>query len=63
MFSIIYSLMEILVVIVPILLSLAFIALIERKVIDSIQRRDAPNVVGYYGVLQAFSDAVKLIVK
>jgi len=55
--------MEILVVIVPILLSLAFIALIERKVIDSIQRRDAPNVVGYYGVLQAFSDAVKLIVK
>lgn len=43
---------EIIFVLVPILLSIAFITVIERKVIGSIQRRIGPNVVGYYALLQ-----------
>lgn len=58
-----YNFLLILIVIVPILLSVAFITIIERKVIGSIQRRIGPNVVGYYGVLQPFADALKLVVK
>ena len=61
--SVIYSLAEVIVVLVPILLSVAFMTIIERKVMASIQRRVGPNVVGVYGVLQPFSDALKLIVK
>ena len=55
--------LEILIVLVPTLLSVAFITIIERKVMASIQRRIGPNVVGYYGVLQPFADALKLVVK
>ena len=61
--SVIYSIAEVVVVLVPILLSVAFMTIIERKVMASIQRRVGPNVVGVYGVLQPFSDALKLIVK
>ena len=57
------SLVEILIVIVPILLSIAFMTIIERKVLGSMQRRVGPNKVGYYGILQPFSDALKLVVK
>lgn len=63
MFAYIYSLIEVLVVLVPILLSVAFITVIERKVIAAIQRRVGPNMVGFYGVLQPFADALKLVVK
>lgn len=47
-----YSFIEVLVVLIPILLSVAFITIIERKVLAAIQRRVGPNTVGYYGVLQ-----------
>lgn len=63
MFIYIYSLVEVLVVLVPILLSVAFITVIERKVIAAIQRRVGPNIVGFYGILQPFADALKLVVK
>lgn len=49
---ILFNFLEILIVVVPTLLSVAFITIIERKVIARIQRRVGPNVVGYYGVLQ-----------
>ena len=59
----IVSLILVLIVLVPMLLSVAFITIIERKVMGSMQRRVGPNVVGYYGVLQPFADALKLVVK
>lgn len=49
------DLLQVLVVLVPILLAVAFITVIERKVMGSIQRRVGPNKVGYYGVLQPFN--------
>lgn len=63
MFSVLYNLIEIFIVLVPILLAVAFITIIERKVMGSMQRRIGPNIVGYYGILQPFADALKLVVK
>jgi NADH-ubiquinone oxidoreductase chain 1 len=48
---------------VPILLSVAFVTIAERKTMASMQRRLGPNIVGYYGLLQAFADALKLLLK
>lgn len=48
---------------VPVLLSVAFLTLVERKVMAAMQRRRGPNVVGIFGLLQPFADAAKLIVK
>ena len=54
---------NILSVVVPILLSVAFMTIIERKILAAMQRRLGPTDVGYFGVLQPFSDALKLILK
>ena len=61
--NLLLSLIDVLVVILPILLSVAFMTIIERKQLAAHQRRVGPNIVGYYGILQPFSDALKLILK
>ena len=59
----IISVVEGLLVIVPALLTVAFVTISERKTMASMQRRLGPNIVGYYGLLQAFADALKLLLK
>jgi len=49
--------------VVPALLIVAFVTIAERKTMASMQRRLGPNIVGYYGLLQAFADALKLLLK
>src|SRR6202051_1778589 len=61
--NILINLIDVLVVLLPILLSVAFMTIIERKQLGAHQRRVGPQVVGYYGILQPFSDALKLILK
>jgi NADH-quinone oxidoreductase subunit H len=57
------NLIKILIVVLPMLIAIAYLTLIERKVISSIQRRKGPNTVGFFGLLQPFADALKLIIK
>lgn len=57
------NLIDVLAVLLPVLLSVAFMTIIERKQLAAHQRRVGPNTVGYYGVLQPFADALKLILK
>ena len=63
MLSILYLVLESIAVILPILLAVAWMTILERKVLAATQRRVGPNSVGYYGILQPFSDALKLIIK
>jgi NADH-quinone oxidoreductase subunit H len=56
-------LIKILIIIVPLLISVAYFTLAERKILGAIQRRKGPNVVGVYGLLQPLSDGFKLFVK
>lgn len=48
------SIIEVLMVLVPALLSVAYVTVAERKTMASMQRRIGPNFVGYMGTLQAF---------
>jgi len=57
------SLNIILILFLPLLILIAFYTLAERKVMASIQRRQGPHVVGFWGLLQPIADGVKLILK
>jgi NADH:ubiquinone oxidoreductase subunit H len=57
------SIIEVILVLVPVLLAVAYVTVAERKTMASMQRRLGPNIVGYYGLLQAFADALKLLLK
>ncbi|MDC1047697.1 NADH-quinone oxidoreductase subunit NuoH [Alphaproteobacteria bacterium] len=54
---------QILAVLMPVLISVAFLVYAERKVLALIQLRRGPNVVGPFGILQSFADALKLLTK
>ena len=54
---------EIVAILVPLLLAIAYLTLAERKVIAAMQLRKGPNVVGPFGLLQPIADGLKLLVK
>ena len=60
---ILITLLKILIIVVPLLISVAYFTLAERKILGAIQRRRGPNVIGVYGLLQPLSDGFKLLVK
>jgi NADH-quinone oxidoreductase subunit H len=58
-----YLILKILSIVIPLLISVAYFTLAERKILGAIQRRRGPNVVGAFGLLQPLSDGLKLFVK
>lgn len=57
------SLISFIVQLIPILISIAMLTLLERKLLGSMQRRLGPNTTGIYGILQPISDGLKLVIK
>ncbi len=54
---------EVLAVVVPLLIAVAYLTYAERKVLAMAQLRKGPNVVGWFGLLQPIADALKLLMK
>jgi NADH:ubiquinone oxidoreductase subunit H len=50
-------------VLVPVLLTVALLTLMERKMMATLQRRRGPNIIGFFGLLQPFADGLKLLTK
>nr|YP_850989.1 NADH dehydrogenase subunit 1 [Xenoturbella bocki]ABG54257.1 NADH dehydrogenase subunit 1 [Xenoturbella bocki] len=48
---------------IPLLVGVAFLVLVERKLLGYAQNRKGPNIVGPWGILQTIADGVKLIIK
>lgn len=54
---------QILLIVVPLLVALAFLLYADRKIWAAVQLRRGPNVVGFYGLMQSFADFLKYITK
>ena len=56
-------LLRIITIVLPLLIAVAYLTLLERKVMASMKQRRGPNVVGIYGLLQPLADGLKLLLK
>merc|ERR1712048_1035571 len=63
MLYLIYILIKLITIVIPLLISVAYFTLVERKLMGSIQRRKGPNVIGFLGLLQPLADGLKLFIK
>ena len=49
--------------ILPLLLAVAYFTLYERQLLAALKRRQGPNIIGFYGLLQPIADGLKLLLK
>ena len=63
LYEILFIILKILLIIIPLMVSIAYLTYFERKVIGAIQLRKGPNVVGPFGLLQPIADGIKLLTK
>lgn len=61
--TLLLTVVQTLAMLVPVLMSVAYLTLAERKVLAAMQARKGPNVVGPFGLMQPFADAVKMLMK
>jgi NADH-quinone oxidoreductase subunit H len=59
----ILTVLKTLAILVPVLIAVAYLTLAERKVMAAMQMRKGPNVVGPFGLMQPFADALKMLMK
>jgi len=52
-----------LLLLICILISVAFFTVLERQILGALQRRQGPNIVGFFGLFQALADGLKLLLK
>ncbi len=63
LWPLLWIVIKILIIVVPLLISVAYLTYWERKIISAMQLRRGPNVVGPFGLLQPFADGMKLFLK